>query len=1025
MLNKILKTSYSSNQSDTDETDCNEWPCNARYQRCDGEWNRANGCDEINCPNTATSFYTYNITGCAANEFYCGNMNETKLGCLTQQYIGDGIIDCLFGTDERATILPYKQQGGYDVDFFMGLQGSCWPNDFQRGIYAKEICDGHKDCPYGDDELLCPWFNYSSCDLESKFPCKNGQCIARNLRCNNIIECAEGEDEWFCDLQLMPVKSDKISAHRHVRPAVLPFVSHGFNYRIKRELEYTNSYSPLWCHQGLIVWSKDFPGSYRCLCPPSYYGDHCQYQRSRLTVTFRMETLQTFDTRTILYLIFYLLDEQSTVLTHEWFTYMPNIQMNEKHLLYLLYPYQLSFKNLFLRVDSYRVTQDSLVFFLAWYFPVQFSFLPVNRLVIKLLLDERPPNRIICTILSCRYGSCQSYTNSDEHFCQCQKGWTGRSCDIPLKSNCTNPISINNYTLCLCPLGRLGLQCNTVFDVCKGTECQNHGKCTPFDDRTYPYVCICIGDKYHGDQCQFITAQIVLTIPSDYPFIPLMNMHFLVASSAVHGTFVHRNTFAYRNVWPNTQLEIFERNEKYLPTVIIAQLFFNPNSYYGSYYLIALIEGNQSSLRATLSSTYYCPHISERLTPTLLSYPWLKRVKLYYKYFQDAKCFYDEIYLCLVDDHGMPDCMNFNHGVSNCSTPTLCANGGRCLQSKRLGRSIFTCVCPECFYGSFCQLTMTAYSLTLDSIFGKEIITDASLNNQPTSVKLFLALALLILITGFISNLCSIFTLLDKSIRQYGCGNYLLIFSITSQITLCVFFTRFIYLLATQISVDYIKLSCMFFDFFLYLFLALCDWLTACIACERTMNVIKGVSFDKKMSVKVVKFVVPFLFVTLILLSIHQIFNRTLISDPRSDTRQWCVIRHILPWLYTYEIILNLFNNVIPFLFNFICAIILLIMLSRSKKAVSKETYWTVLNRAICEHKDLLISPSVMVIFKLPQLFVMLILKCIKTRWQFYVSGIAYFLALMPIACGFIIFILPSSSYMKVFNEKRKKLFKR
>ncbi|CAF3178965.1 unnamed protein product, partial [Rotaria sp. Silwood2] len=34
---------------ETDETNCDEWPCHARATRCDGVWNRPNGCDELGC----------------------------------------------------------------------------------------------------------------------------------------------------------------------------------------------------------------------------------------------------------------------------------------------------------------------------------------------------------------------------------------------------------------------------------------------------------------------------------------------------------------------------------------------------------------------------------------------------------------------------------------------------------------------------------------------------------------------------------------------------------------------------------------------------------------------------------------------------------------------------------------------------------------------------------------------------------------------------------------------------------------
>jgi hypothetical protein len=65
-----------------------------------------------------------------------------------------------------------------------------------------------------------------------------------------------------------------------------------------------------------------------------------------------------------------------------------------------------------------------------------------------------------------------------------------------------------------------------------------------------------------------------------------------------------------------------------------------------------------------------------------------------------------------------------------------------------------------------------------------------------------------------------------------------------------------------------------------------------------------------------------------------------------------------------------------------------------------------------------------MIILKLPMIFVILILKCLRTEWQMYVALICYILALLPATMTFIIFILPSTVYYKIFIEKRNKLFR-
>jgi hypothetical protein len=227
--------------------------------------------------------------------------------------------------------------------------------------------------------------------------------------------------------------------------------------------------------------------------------------------------------------------------------------------------------------------------------------------------------------------------------------------------------------------------------------------------------------------------------------------------------------------------------------------------------------------------------------------------------------------MCLVDRVGVLDCFNYNHAVNNCTEGFYCENGGRCLQSKQLGQIYFACVCPECFHGSFCQLTMNQYSLTLDSIIGSEILVDQSFSKQSPLIKVLSAVVAVMFVLGVVSNVCSALTFSHASILKIGCGYYLFLLSIGAPLTLCVFLARFVYLLTSQIMIIENKVTCMSFDFVLYFLITICDWLTACIACERTINVIIGVNFKTKESVRVVKFVVPCLVVVLNLTSIHQV----------------------------------------------------------------------------------------------------------------------------------------------------------
>ncbi|CAF1560483.1 unnamed protein product, partial [Didymodactylos carnosus] len=74
-------------------------------------------------------------------------------------------------------------------------------------------------------------------------------------------------------------------------------------------------------------------------------------------------------------------------------------------------------------------------------------------------------------------------------------------------------------------------------------------------------------------------------------------------------------------------------------------------------------------------------------------------------------------------------------------------------------------------------------------------------------------------------------------------------------------------------------------EFLPSLSISFCDWLFACIAIERATSVIKGIQFNKALSVRMAKFVIPTLIVGLIFTLIHKVFTRELIPDPRIDER--------------------------------------------------------------------------------------------------------------------------------------------
>ncbi|CAF4043967.1 unnamed protein product, partial [Rotaria sp. Silwood1] len=96
--------------NETDETDCNWWPCNNIYTRCNRIWNCHNGIDEINCPY---------LPACPSLFHPCVSPETFNLTCLSIDKAGDGIVDCLGASDER-------QLCQEEEDYYPGAMFQCW-----------------------------------------------------------------------------------------------------------------------------------------------------------------------------------------------------------------------------------------------------------------------------------------------------------------------------------------------------------------------------------------------------------------------------------------------------------------------------------------------------------------------------------------------------------------------------------------------------------------------------------------------------------------------------------------------------------------------------------------------------------------------------------------------------------------------------------------------------------------------------------------------------------------------------------
>jgi hypothetical protein len=1021
--NGILRLTFSSNETETDETNCDEWPWPI-YRECDGYWDTSNGEDELNCPNTTLSYITHKSSKCSVNEHYCVYENGT-MGCLSKERAGDGKIDCMGATDERTTLCAPL----YPRHPFRCVNSDC--------IQLSALCDNNPDCLEEDDELICPW--RKACG-DPDFSCQNGNnCIQRTRQCDGIVDCQpKGEDEWFCDLgyrRITQFSLDKIEEYPlfidspHLMTTITALHPVSFlpaNVLIKSES--INPQEPWFCNDGIIITTRSC--SIKCLCPPSYYGPICQYQAERLSITVRIDTLATLSghenqENAIRLVACLMLDD--AVVHHEQILHEPLM----KQTIYLNYPRPPPKQrgNWSVRLDAFVVTMVNVDFKASWLFDVPFSFLPVNRLVLHLTLKDQET----CGTRTCVHGSCKKYLNSPHRaYCQCEQNWSGRYCNLTNICLCAKGGQCaDRYPtpICVCPLGRMGSECQAWFDPCSDIKCQHGGTCLPLDERqsTKLFTCSC-QSGYYGSRCEHANAIVDIQFSESLfsgnaPTSAAIFVHFLELQKDSPGILLVQNRVLLKNVRLNKPHRIFSNNKTYLSPFILLQVFFKPDNF--GYYIGAITKNQITNITTMIYKSNRCPHINELLlNETIRGYPPMKKVKYYSracKVSKNINWFHDEAYLCFCYKDRLPDCLFFQQEPTQCTTD-YCKNNGRCVQNNFNGVWDFGCVCSGCAYGSLCQLTTSQYALSLDTMLGQDILENVPLSGQPLLVKLVLTVLVLMLSLGFVSNILSLMTFKQPKVREFGCGVYLFCLPIIGQFGLTVFAGRFFYLLGTQLynvnNRSAVLWSCISLEYFLCVCPMLFDWLTACVAVERSVNIIKGPLFKKANSVWWAKRIIVLLTIVVLVSAWHEPLIRQLIDDPRAtNMHTWCVVTFPWPWLEYYRLTVNLINLIAPGSINLVTTVFLLHKSTRMKQKFVKKQSEKGYFKSFKKQLPLYGSPLALVVLSLMRLVFSFTLVCITRQWQKYVYLTAYFISFAPLMGTFPIFVLPAKVYKTEFNN--------
>jgi hypothetical protein len=288
---------------------------------------------------------------------------------------GNGIIDCVGSSDERIFC-----RNKYPYDY--GRRYRCQNSNIC--ITPFQVCDCHQDCPENDDETIaCIWLNngrQSFCN-HHQFRCRNDEYLnGETKRCDLNHDCANGEDELFCNM---------IDKTHHTRLMIDKITEYP---TVTRNALTYSDFIIWYCNHGIHVRSIINPPGFYCLCPNEYYGDRCQYQRKRLTVTLQLRTTSLLENHLSIYKIVIMLVRNTipaTIISHEQIVYTPLRHCLPTYIVQLLYPIN---ESLILSINHtvhiHVFLAQTLIHRISWQFLVPFEFLPVNRIVKELIVPD-------------------------------------------------------------------------------------------------------------------------------------------------------------------------------------------------------------------------------------------------------------------------------------------------------------------------------------------------------------------------------------------------------------------------------------------------------------------------------------------------------------------------------------------------------------------------------------------------------------------------------------------------------------
>ncbi|CAF0776099.1 unnamed protein product [Adineta steineri] len=971
----------------TDETNCERWPCNNPYFRCDNAWHCLNGVDELNCPNAK----------CSLNEHLCIHDNFHSL-CLPYLHL----MDRLFKS--RNTLFRHV--------YFANRTDSYLTNSLLWNE-TKCITSDHLINP-----LLVPSIVHDdNCFIQTEIPpafkISTLLQVPKVCRLTGLADFKREPKQFLQTFRLSYFPSTSVNSSA-LQPSQVDV--NKSSPMIRRERDW-------YCNRGIPLLFKN-NHTKKCLCPPSYFGHRCHLQSQRISLTLQLIYRTITDNIHSFQLVIMLIDDQETIYPyHEQITFVPKRDCQKKFNIYLLYPHRpknLS-SNYSIRIDIFN--KITLTYWASWHLLIPFQFLPVNRIATQLFIPTNTQKFESSCSLSCgKHGRCMRYVNKNSsYFCQCDQGYSGRHCNIQHSCSCSSDSFCLTSSICLCAMKKFGRNCSLTRSACQSlnNSCENNGLCIPVDDRINinDFTCLC-KENFYGKRCENqIEDGIYIELNEEMiQQVSIVFIHFIKAFD--HSEHQHITEIKKIKYGENT-IQIHVKQQFHILFIELLK---------SDYYLIIKQQTIQklNQIQMKLSSNQQCVSIHELMNSTLKSYTYLHRIKYYpllCRQYKELMCFYDETYMCICDLDRFSNCFIFNHSLTyDCQGHNYCENNAQCFQDNPKCPVESLCICSDCYYGLRCQFTTEGFALSLDYILSYHIKPNLSFSQQPMIIKISIGITTIMFILGLINGIMSILTFHMKKTRDVGCGYYLLVSSWISICLIIMLIIKFWQLLLTQMVIltnrSFINVNCILLDMIIKILIAFNDWLDTCVSIERAMNVSKGVKFNKNKSKQISKWVVLSILTVTILTHLHDPIHRQLIDDIDIDEKRiWCLVQYSSSSISTWNSFITFVHFLMPFLINLLSIIFIIISIARSRSNLqTRLPFIDHLRSQLKQQKSHLIASCVFISIALIRLFLSFTSGCMKSPNNSWLFLIAYFISFLPSMMTFIVYILPSKVYKKEFN---------